>query len=123
VGFILFVGVGLGFFASVVVTLLFSRRLLATMSRGIPSPGHRRSILRGAVGGVVIAFVPALLLGTVIGGTLGGNYAGTLAAAHDSGVLIGVSLGVFAVASIVLCGSVAVGAWIGRWLAGRDTPH
>jgi hypothetical protein len=34
--------------------------------------------------------------------------------------LAGVALGVFAVATVVLVSSVALGAWAGRWLADRD---
>ena len=123
-GFILFVGVGLGFAASVVATFLLSPRVIATMvARGPGTPERRRTIVKGAVAGAVIALGPALLLGTVIGATLGGTYGGDLGAmagARDSGAMAGVALGVFAVATIVLIASIAIGAWAGRWIADRD---
>ena len=123
-GFILFVGVGLGLAAGVVAALLLSPRIIATLlGRGAAPPERRRTVVKGALAGAVIAFGPALLLGTVIGATLGGTYGGVLgdaAGARDSGTLVGVALGVFAVATIVLVSSVGLGAWAGRWIADRD---
>jgi hypothetical protein len=118
-GLILFVGVGLGFLAAIVAATFLARRILATMMAG--EPARRRTMLKGAAAGAVIAFFPALLLGTVIGATLGGTYGGALAAqARDSGALAGVMLGVFAVAAPLLLGSIWLGARIGRWLADQE---
>ena len=121
-GFILFFGVGIGYFAAVVSTVFIGRRLVAAMMPKQPvGLADRRTIIRGALAGAVIAFVPSLLLGIVIGGTLGGTYGSALAAnARDSGALAGVALGVFAVATILLSASVAAGAWLGRLWGGRD---
>jgi len=125
VGVILFFGVTIGFVAALVATFLLAVRFVgAMMPRDDDAAAARRTIRKGAVAGGLIAFVPALLLATVIGATLGGTYGGALgdaAGARDSGSLAGVALGVFAVATILLCLSVALGAGIGRWLAGRAT--
>jgi hypothetical protein len=118
-GFILFVGVALGFAAALVATAYLARRILATMMpRGPEAAPQRRTVFKGATAGAVIGLGPALLLGTVIGATLGGNYGAALAQdARDSGALAGVVLGVFAVTTILLSGCVWVGAWVGRRIA------
>ena len=120
-GFILFVGVGLGFAAAIVATILLSGRFIAAMAPKAPESARQRlAIVKGAVAGAAIAFVPALLLSTVIGATLGGTYGSALAegsGARDSGTLAGVALGVFAVATVLLVGSTWLGAWVGRRIA------
>jgi hypothetical protein len=120
-GFILFVGVALGFLAALVASAYLARRVLAVMMpKGPEDAAQRRTVFKGAAAGAVIGLGPALLLGTVIGATLGGTYGAALAQdARDSGALAGVALGVFAVATIVLSGCVWVGAWIGRRMAER----
>ena len=120
-GLMLFFGVGIGFLAALLATFFIGRRLVAAMMPKQPATlAQRRTILRGAAAGAVIALAPSLLLGIVIGGTLGGTYGSTLAAnARDSGALAGVALGVFAVATILLCASVALGACAGRWLSAQ----
>lgn len=120
-GFILFVGVALGFVAALAATAYLARRMLAVMMpKGPEAAPQRRTVFKGAAAGAVIGLGPALLLGTVIGATLGGNYGAALAQdARDSGALAGVTLGVFAVATIVLGGCVWVGAWVGRRIGDR----
>ena len=123
-GFILFVGVAVGFVAAIVATVALSRPVLrAMMPKGPEAAAQRRTIFKGAAAGGVIGFGPALLLGTVVGATLGGNYGAAMAqGARDSGALVGVVLGVFAVATILLCASVAAGAWVGRRIAEGGAP-
>ncbi|HEX5130352.1 MAG TPA: hypothetical protein VFV90_11430 [Usitatibacter sp.] len=119
-GLILFFGVGVGFLAAVMATFFIGRRAVAAMMPSPITPDGRRTILRAAVGGAVVGFVPALLLGTVIGATLGGNYGGavaTSASMRDAGALAGVVLGTFAVGTVLLCFCVVLGAWVGKWLA------
>jgi hypothetical protein len=120
-GFVLFFGVGLGFGAAIVATFLLSRRaLVAVMPKGLEGAARRRTIAKGAAAGALIGFAPALLLGTVVGATLGSHYGPLIAeGARDSAVLAGVVGGVFAVATILLCASVALGAWVGRRIAAR----
>ena len=80
-GFILFFGVGVGFFAALLATFFIGRRVVAAMMPAQPiSMDQRRTIVRGAVAGVAIALLPSLLLGVVVGGTLGGTYGSALAA-------------------------------------------
>lgn len=121
-GFVLFVGVAIGFIAALVATAFLARRMLAAMMpKGPQAAAQRRTIMKGATAGAVIGFGPALLLGTVIGATLGGNYGAALAqGARDSGALAGVAFGVFAVATVLLGASVWVGAWVGRRVAGSQ---
>jgi len=120
-GVILYFGVGIGFFAAVLATFFIARRLIAAVMPKHPAAfADRRTIMRGALAGAVIAFVPSLLLGIVIGGTLGGTYGSALLAnARDSGTLAGIALGVFAVATIVLCLSVVLGSLGKKKLAQR----
>jgi hypothetical protein len=115
----LFAGVAIGFLGAIVASAFVGRRILAAMMpKGPEAALQRRTIVKGAVAGAVIGFGPALLLGTVIGATLGGTYGGALAqGARDSGALAGATLGVFAVATILLSACLGLGAWVGRRIA------
>lgn len=116
----MFISVGLGYIGGVAAALFLGRRIVAVVLRaGQFQAAQRRSIVRMAVAGGLVALVPALLLGTLVGATLGGAYAGAVSN-PGGGVLAGTAVGMFAVVGLIMCVAVAIGAYFGRFIARGD---
>ena len=116
----MFISVGLGYIGGVAAALFLGRRIVAVVLRGGRfEAAQRRSIVRMAVAGGLVALVPALLLGTLVGATLGGAYAGAVSN-PGGGVLAGTAVGMFAVVGLIMCVAVAIGAYVGRFIARGD---
>ena len=116
-----YVAVAAGFLAGLWAVYLLGRRILAAFLRdpGL-EPAQRGTVARMAAAGGFVGVVPALLLGTVIGGTLGARFVPNSPGLSDSLQVIGIAFGTFAVVTLVLCASIALGAWIGAAIARND---
>ncbi|MGZ5036477.1 MAG: hypothetical protein ACXWHB_02595 [Usitatibacter sp.] len=118
-----FLSVGLGYVSGVAAALILGRRIVRGILGGFPfAAEQRRIVVRAAAAGAFIAFLPALLLGIVIGATLGGAYFQAAFThvedgAGDSGLVLGITLGMFAMVVLIMCLAIAAGGYIGRFIA------
>jgi hypothetical protein len=116
----LYVSVALGYIAGLAASFVVARRILATTLRGRSFDSRqRRTVVRLAAAGGVVSLVPALALGTVIGATLGAAAGDAIFVAIGlgrTGAAAGVLLGVFVMAAFILIASIAIGAWLGRYI-------
>ena len=113
-----YVAVAAGFFAGIWAVFLLGRRIVAPFLRN-PSlePSQRTTIVRMAAAGGFVGILPSLLLGTVVGGTLGARLVPHSPGISDSLQILGIAFGMFAVVTILMCGAIALGAWIGAVIA------
>lgn len=120
----MFASVGLGYVGGLLAAFVLARYLVAAALRGAAfDAAQRRTVIKLAAAGGLVALLPALLVGTVVGGTLGGAYGEILAKgtfAEASGVVLGIAAGMFVVVTLILCVAVLAGAYVGRFIAGSS---
>lgn len=120
----MFASVGLGYVGGIVATFVMARFIVAAALRGAAfDAAQRRTVVKLAAAGGLVALLPALLVGTVVGGTLGGAYGEIIArgtVAEASGVVLGIAVGMFAAVALIMCTAVLAGAYVGRFIANRS---
>jgi hypothetical protein len=111
------ISLGLGYIGGVVLSYAIGRRIVRAMAGAGRSPKPKRNFAQilGTIAGLA-ALSPGLSLGIDLGGSLGGTYGEVASMAIGLGTVgipTGLAIGIGIVTTLVISGSVLVGAALG----------